>query len=37
VAAGLAGLLYILSLLFVDAPATSVTILPLGRALLGGA
>jgi MFS family permease len=37
VAAGAAGLLYILSLPFVDAPVTSVTILLLGRALLGGA
>jgi MFS family permease len=37
VAAGIAGLLYILSLPFVDAPVTSVTILLLGRALLGGA
>lgn len=37
VAAGLAGLLYILSLSLVDAPVTSVTILLLGRALLGGA
>jgi MFS family permease len=36
-AAGVAGLLYILSLAFVDAPVTSVTILLLGRALLGGA
>jgi MFS family permease len=36
-AAGLSGLLYLLSLGFVDAPITSVTILLLGRALLGGA
>jgi MFS family permease len=32
-----AGLLYFLSLLFVDEPKTSVTILLLGRAVLGGA
>jgi MFS family permease len=36
-AAAVAGLLYILSLRFLDAPLTSVTILLLGRALLGGA
>jgi MFS family permease len=36
-AAALSGLLYLLSLLFVGAPATSVAILLLGRALLGGA
>jgi MFS family permease len=37
IAAAVAGLLYLLSLRFVDAPATSVAILLLGRALLGGA
>jgi MFS family permease len=37
VAAGAAGLLYHLSLRFLDAPVTSVTILLLGRTLLGGA
>ncbi|WP_418159035.1 arabinose transporter [Benzoatithermus flavus] len=36
-AAAAAGLLYLLSLLFVGAPVVSVTILLLGRALLGGA
>jgi len=36
-AAAASGLLYLLSLLFMGAPATSVTILLLGRALLGGA
>src|SRR4051794_18773005 len=36
-AAALSGLLYLLSLLFLSTPATSVTILLLGRALLGGA
>ena len=35
--AAVAGLLYFLSLLFVDEPKTSVTILLLGRAVLGGA
>jgi len=35
-AAAASGLLYLLSLLFMGAPATSVTILLLGRALLGG-
>jgi MFS family permease len=37
VAAALSGLLYLLSLQFVAAPATSVAVLLLGRALLGGA
>jgi MFS family permease len=37
IAAAVAGLLYVLSLRFVDAPVTSVTILLVGRALLGGA
>lgn len=37
VAAGVAGVLYILSLPFADAPVLSVAILLLGRALLGGA
>src|SRR3954447_20449589 len=36
-AAAASGLLYLLSLLFAGAPVTSVTILLLGRALLGGA
>src|SRR6266516_502247 len=36
-AAAVAGLLYLLSLRFVDTPVISVTILLLGRALLGGA
>ena len=36
-AAGASGLLYLLSLLFIGAPAMSVTILLLGRALLGAA
>jgi MFS family permease len=36
-AAGASGLLYLLSLGFVESPITSVTILLLGRALLGGA
>ena len=36
-AAAASGLLYLLSLLFVGTPATSVTVLLLGRALLGGA
>ena len=36
-AAAVSGLLYVLSLRFVDAPVTSVTVLLLGRALLGGA
>jgi MFS family permease len=36
-AAAASGLLYLLSLLFVGAPVTSVVILLLGRALLGGA
>jgi MFS family permease len=36
-AAAFAGLIYLLSLRFVDAPVTSVAILALGRALLGGA
>jgi MFS family permease len=36
-AAAVSGLLYLLSLQFVSAPATSVAILLLGRALLGGA
>jgi MFS family permease len=36
-AAGASGLLYLLSLSFVESPITSVTILLLGRALLGGA
>ncbi|HJS87572.1 MAG TPA: arabinose transporter [Acetobacteraceae bacterium] len=35
--AAISGLLYLLSLRFVDAPVTSVTILLLGRTLLGGA
>jgi MFS family permease len=35
--AAVAGLLYLLSLRFIDAPLTSVTILLLGRAVLGGA
>jgi MFS family permease len=35
--AAVAGLLYLLSLLFVGEPETSVTILLLGRAVLGGA
>jgi MFS family permease len=35
--AAVAGLLYLLSLLFVSEPVTSVTILLLGRAVLGGA
>jgi len=37
VANAIAGLLHLLSLRFVDAPVTSVAILLLGRALLGGA
>jgi MFS family permease len=37
IAAAAAGLLYMVSLCFVDAPALSATILLLGRALLGGA
>jgi len=37
IAAAIAGLLYILSLRFTDAPEISVAILLLGRALLGGA
>ena len=37
VVAGMAGLLYLLSLRFVSNPETSVTILLVGRALLGGA
>jgi MFS family permease len=37
IAAAVSGLLYILSLTFLDAPAVSVTILLIGRALLGGA
>ena len=37
IAAAMAGLLYMVSLRFIAAPAVSVTILLLGRALLGGA
>src|SRR5437879_1053279 len=37
VAAAVSGLLYLLSLRFAASPATSVTVLLLGRALLGGA
>ena len=36
-AAAASGVLYLLSLLFVGAPVTSVTILLLGRAVLGAA